>query len=186
MMDRKSAILSALSNPPDRDVASKLIRYTPPDLAREHALEGMRLASFRRRMAAFAIDMALISAMFMLGVVVLGKLLSSTDWLDLDGDIQLELGFDNWYSVILIGVYFSLSHFFGRGQTLGKWLMKLRVVSLRHERLGFWHCVERALGYGASALEAGFGFFQVIWKPDRRATHDRIADTIVVDERPVA
>jgi uncharacterized RDD family membrane protein YckC len=46
-----------------------------------------------------------------------------------------------------------------------------------------WHSVERALGYGASALEAGFGFLQYFIHPNRRTVHDRIAETIVVKER---
>jgi len=54
------------------------------------------------------------------------------------------------------------------------------VVSLVHERLGFWQALERALGYGASALEFGFGFVQYFIHPNRRTLHDRIAETIVV------
>jgi uncharacterized RDD family membrane protein YckC len=38
------------------------------------------------------------------------------------------------------------------------------------------------LGYGASALEAGFGFFQYFLQPNRACVHDRIAETIVVKE----
>ena len=160
-------------------------RYQPPDLTRENELEGVRLASFRRRLAAFTMDMFIVAVLFMVGVAVFGPLLAKWGLIDPDSDVNISLDFSNWYSVVLIALYFSLSHFIGHGRTLGKRLFKLRVVSLRHTRLGFWHCVERALGYGASALEAGFGFFQVLWKPDRRATHDRIADTIVVDERVV-
>jgi len=161
-------------------------RYHPPDLTREHQLEGVRLASFRRRAGAFTLDMLLIAILFMVGVAIIGPKLAGWGLFDPDDDLTFRLDFSNWYSVVLIAFYFSLSHFFWKGRTPGKRLLKLRVVSLRHPELGFWHCVERALGYGASALEAGFGFFQVLWKPDRRATHDRIADTIVVDERPLS
>lgn len=166
-------------------MAAKTILYTPPDLQREWALEGVRLASFRRRLGAFAIDMFIVAAIFMAGTVLFGPLLAKFGWIDPDQELMLELDFSNWYSVILLAVYFSLSHWLGKGRTLGKRFLSLRVVSLRHEELHFWHCVERALGYGASALEAGMGFLQVMWKPDRRATHDRIADTIVIDERPI-
>ena len=76
-----------------------------------------------------------------------------------------------------------LSVYFMRGQTIGKKICHIRIVSLVHERIGLWHSLERALGYGASALEAGFGFFQYFIRPDRRTVHDRIAETIVIDER---
>jgi uncharacterized RDD family membrane protein YckC len=46
--------------------------------------------------------------------------------------------------------------------------------------LSLWHCIERALGYAASALEAGFGFAQFFLHPNRQTVHDRIAETIVV------
>jgi uncharacterized RDD family membrane protein YckC len=61
--------------------------------------------------------------------------------------------------------------------------MKIRAVSLVHHRLSLWDSIERALGYGASALEAFFGFFQYFIYPTHRTVHDRIAETIVVSER---
>ena len=42
---------------------------------------------------------------------------------------------------------------------------------------------KRALGYGASALEFGFGFIQYFIHPNRRTVHDRIAETIVVKKK---
>jgi len=60
--------------------------------------------------------------------------------------------------------------------------MSIRVVSTSHERLSLWHSIERALGYAASALEGGFGFAQYFVHPNHRTVHDRIAETIVVDE----
>ncbi|MGH9261392.1 MAG: RDD family protein [Acidimicrobiales bacterium] len=84
--------------------------------------------------------------------------------------------FGNWYSIVWLVLYFSLGLSWGKGRTPGKWILGIRVVSLTHERLSFWHALERALGYGASALEAGIG-------QNRQTVHDRIAETIVVDER---
>ena len=84
-------------------------------------------------------------------------------------------------------LYFGFVTYFGRGQTLGKWLFHIRVVSLVHGHLSLWHCLERALGYGASALEGGFGFVQFFIHPNRQTVHDRIAETIVVScPRPSA
>jgi hypothetical protein len=54
------------------------------------------------------------------------------------------------------------------------------VVSLVHERLTLWHCMERTLGYSASSLEGGFGFLQYFKHPNCQTVHDRIAETIVV------
>jgi uncharacterized RDD family membrane protein YckC len=77
-------------------------------------------------------------------------------------------------------VFFGLSFYLGNRQTLGKRLMGIRAVSLVHHRLSLWHSIERAFGYGASAL--GFGFLQYYIHPNRRTVRDRIAETIVIRE----
>ena len=159
------------------------VLYQPIEHERERVLAGMPLASFGQRFRAFAVDFLLLATFIFVLVAIFAPIAMRKGWIDPGQDYNLEVGFGNWYSLIFIVIYFSLSHYFGKGRTLGKRIFKLRVLSLKHEKIGFWHCVERALGYGASALELGFGFLQVLWNPDRRATHDRIAETIVVSER---
>jgi len=80
-------------------------------------------------------------------------------------------------------LYFALCMYFTNGKTIGKWITRVRVVSIYHHRISFWHCVERALGYGASGLEGGLGFLQIFWNPNRMCLHDRIAETIVVQDK---
>lgn len=90
---------------------------------------------------------------------------------------------NHFVSDILVPIlYFGILLWRGKGQTPGKRLMKIRVVSIVHPHLSFWHSVERALGYGAAALEAGFGFAQYFIHPYRRCAQDRLAETIVVTE----
>jgi uncharacterized RDD family membrane protein YckC len=85
--------------------------------------------------------------------------------------------------IVMPILYFGVLLWRGKGQTPGKRVMKIRVMSIVHRHLSFWHCVERALGYGAAALEAGFGFVQFFIHPYRRCAQDRLAETIVVTER---
>jgi uncharacterized RDD family membrane protein YckC len=100
-------------------------------------------------------------------------------------DIHLELNFfHNWYSVLYLVVFFGLSLNLGNGRSLSKRAMGIRVVSLIHHKISLWHSIERALGYGASALEFGFGFVQYYIHPNRRTVHDRIAETIVIRDKP--
>ncbi len=70
------------------------------------------------------------------------------------------------------------------GRTPGKKWMGVRVVSLTGERISLWQACERTLGYGASALEGGFGFVQFFINPNRCCVHDRIAETIVIEDPP--
>jgi uncharacterized RDD family membrane protein YckC len=85
--------------------------------------------------------------------------------------------------VIVPILYFGIFLWQGNGRTPGKRFLKIRVVSLVHTHISFWHAAERALGYGAALLEGGFGFFQFFLHPYRRCAQDRLAETIVVTER---
>jgi len=151
-------------------------RYHPHETQRMLALEGAELASFARRAGAMAIDFGAIVVVFAAIVVPIAL------W-DKQHQIEAHFNFDpfeNWYSTLLPVIYFGLLVWWTNGRTLGKWLTGIRIVSLSHERMSLWHSVERALGYGASLLEAGSGFFQYAIHPNRQTVHDRIAETIVV------
>jgi uncharacterized RDD family membrane protein YckC len=159
--------------------------YKGHETARMLALEGLPLASFRSRLMAYGVDFLLVAALFTLvalPTIYLWRARHPSN-LPKDKNIHLVVDFHNIYSLVLIILYFGLSLYWGKGRTLGKRLFKIRVVSLAHEHLSIWHCLERALGYGASALEGGFGFLQYFTDPNCRTVHDRIAGTIVVDER---
>ena len=158
-----------------------LKRFDAHETERMKQLEGLPLASFGSRAAAFVIDFVLSALIFMAIGVPATILLQRVGWMA-EQDVKLHFDFKSWYSVIAVIVYFGLSTYFGRGKTPGKALLRIRVVSLLHERLSFWHSLERALGYCASALEGGFGFIQYFFHPNHRTTHDRIAETIVVAE----
>jgi uncharacterized RDD family membrane protein YckC len=145
---------------------------------RLRALEGTALATFPARLGAFAVDFFLAAAVFGAGAILVLPLIQRRGWIR--SELKLTFDFANWYSLIFLVLYFGFSTFFGAGQTLGKRLFRIRVVSTVHDSLSIWHCFERALGYGASALEFGFGFLQYFVNPNRRTVHDRIAETIVV------
>lgn len=76
--------------------------------------------------------------------------------------------------------YFTLSFYLFKGQSPGKYFLRIKVLSLYHEHIGLWHSIERSLGYFASALEFGFGFIQAFWNPNRMTLHDKIGETIVI------
>jgi uncharacterized RDD family membrane protein YckC len=154
--------------------------FNAHETARLKELDGVKLASFQRRSAAYLIDL-LISVI--LSSFLLFAYTYITGKFNSNGDIKIDFNFENWYSLAATVIYFGLSTYFGNGKTLGKKLLKIRVVSITHTHMAFWQSIERALGYGASILEGGFGFIQFFINPNRRTVHDRIAETIVVDDR---
>jgi uncharacterized RDD family membrane protein YckC len=80
-------------------------------------------------------------------------------------------------------IYFAVSNYITNGQSIGKKIAGIKIISVYHPRISLWHCIERSLGYVASTLEFGIGFYQAFWNPNRMTLHDRIAETIVIKSR---
>jgi uncharacterized RDD family membrane protein YckC len=153
--------------------------YRAVETERMRELDGSELASFQARAGALAIDFLLSAVIFVPLAAGFAALASKF----FGRDLHIELNFfENWYSIVYLVLFFGLSVYLGNGQTLGKKAMGIRVVSVVHHRMSLWHSIERALGYGASTLEFGFGFFQYFIHPNRRTVHDRMAETIVIRE----
>ena len=170
-------------------------------------LDGIELAPFWRRAVAFVLDWFLISILMSLLAAPLvygylkireaeGHPMPTTMNFDLrpehikvgSSDKEIEEKFDNEAlhvvaDIVVPVLYFGLLTWKGKGRSPGKRLLKIRVVSIVHPHLTLWHSIERALGYGAAALEGGFGFVQFFVHPYRRCAQDRLAETIVVTER---
>lgn len=148
---------------------------------RMREVHGAPLAPFWRRASAFLLDIVFMSALFWALGSLIEPFLLKQGWVRRSEDIVFALNL-NWYSIAWLVAYFGLTTYIGNGKTPGKAVLGIRVVSLAHGKLSLWHSLERALGYGASMLEFGFGFMQYFIHPNKRTVHDRIAETIVVRE----
>lgn len=158
--------------------------YSGRESQRMAELEGLPLASFPARGLAFAIDMLLAAVTFTVPAMLIALLAARLGWIHHDVKIVFDpFHHEHWQSVLWFVIFIAASNYIGNGATIGKKLLGIRIVSTVHPRLSLWHSLERALGYGASALEAFFGFFQYFIDPNGRTVHDRIAATIVIAER---
>lgn len=88
------------------------------------------------------------------------------------------------FLVLLNGGYLS-TFVAASGQTIGKMAAGIRVIPAdpaapASERVSFGQAVVRAAGYLVSALPVGLGFLPAFFGQERRALHDRLADTRVV------
>ncbi len=155
--------------------------YDAQETERMRELHGNPLASFTRRAGAFCCDFLLAWGLFLALLIPGGKLAHRLGYLT--ADVNLKFDFGHWYSLLFLVLYFAFSTYWGNGRTIGKWLFGIRTVSLVHRHMTLWHSFERGLGYGASALELGFGFVQYFIHPNCRTVHDRIAETIVIQDR---
>ena len=149
-----------------------------PD-ARSESDAPVTVASGTARLAGGVIDALL------LGGIDLTVIYFTLRVLDLPFDDVLTLPAAPMVSFLLLlnGGYLSMFVAAG-GQTIGKMAMGTRVIPAdpgapAHERVTFGQAVVRAAGYLVSALPAGLGFLPAFFG-ERRALHDRLADTRVV------
>jgi uncharacterized RDD family membrane protein YckC len=138
------------------------------------------------RLIAYIIDLVVIS------VVVVG-----TTWFV--NTVQATLGLRSLINdnatrfvlgglavLLLAGIYFV---FFWTltGQTPGKMIMGVRVVTLDGEPLSLGRSIRRAFGYLVSALIFYLGFIWILIDNRRQGWHDKLAGTCVIynwDARP--
>jgi uncharacterized RDD family membrane protein YckC len=177
--------MGTLLTPALRRVRHPDVIYHAHETTRMQQLEGLSLASFKRRAAAFLLDILAAALVFMVAAVPAGLLWERGHPGQQAHIVFAPLGREggNWYSIIAFTAYMTLSLYLSNGRTFGKRLLGIRVVSTVRERISFLTALERALAYGVSAAEIGFGFLQYFTSANCRTTHDRIAETIVVDTR---
>lgn len=153
--------------------------YTPLSPQRQAQLQVHRLASFRARAGAIVLD-----SLVVFGLVALIEALFSLHDTAKSANVDILLDFEGLASLAVVVMYFGLTIFFWNGRTFGKRLFRIRVLPVGQDRLSLSCSVQRALAYSVSAAVLGLGFLQYFRNANRQTVHDRIAETIVVEERP--
>jgi uncharacterized RDD family membrane protein YckC len=156
-----------------------------------HRDNEITLATIKKRFFAFLIDWIVLIILYFFIIMVFGLFNMNISVINVLSIFDVEIEMDNTplylitFLKFLLGLlpvlYFTFSFYFCKGQSIGKYFLRLKVLPLYHEHLGLWHCIERSLGYFASALEFGFGYIQAFWNPNRMTLHDKIGETIVIE-----
>src|SRR4051794_29704520 len=124
--------------------------YDAHETERMRELDGRPLATFGRRASAFAIDLVAGGVLFFVVAILITLAINGRVSFHISGlrigsrsanDVRLTF-FENGYGILWWVLYFGLSTYFGRGQTIGKRLTGIRIVSLVHHRLSLWHSIE--------------------------------------------
>lgn len=80
------------------------------------------------------------------------------------------------------GLYFTAFLALWSGRTPGKRLLRIRVIRLDGRPIGWWASFERFGGYAAGFATGLLGFFQIYWDRNRQAVHDKISETVVIND----
>ena len=147
--------------------------HRPPDEL-EHA-------GFVSRLAAFVLDLLTLA----IGSSAAVWVVNATETLLVPFE---TLGVrDAVYRALAAAFPLWLAYFAGlwwlTGQTLGKRVLGLRLVSRDGGRVPLARAIARCGGYVLSALPLYLGFVWVLFDPDRCAWHDRLTGTRVVYDR---
>jgi uncharacterized RDD family membrane protein YckC len=148
------------------------------------------LATIKKRFVAFLIDWIVIIIIYCFIIILFSLFKMNISKINVLSIFDVEIEMDNTplfvitFLKLFLGflpvLYFTFSFYYCKGQSIGKYFLRLKVLSLYHEHLGLWHSFERSLGYFASALEFGFGYIQAFWNANRMTLHDKIGETIVI------
>ena len=126
---------------------------------------------------ALAIDAALLlaiaAAVLALTLRIVGL---SLDWHDVR--VLPPVLFASFLVVVLLGYLATFT--VAGGQTIGKMLMKVRVMGDDGRAVDLSGSILRAVGCALVPLTLGLSYVPVLLTGDRRALHDRLAGTRVV------
>jgi uncharacterized RDD family membrane protein YckC len=148
---------------------------TPPPAAQEN-LQG-HYAGFASRFLAFAVDVAVITAGFLLILAVVNFVASIVTGKTINYNRN-----DTWVVVgYLVWAFIYFAHWWGlNGKTPGGGLFGVQVLTDDGRDVSGWRAIERTLAFPLSFLILCLGFLGILLGDRRRALHDVIAGTVVV------
>lgn len=145
----------------------------------EPAVMPMRSPTLGVRVAAGAIDVTLLGVIDLL-IVFLTLRIAGLQITAADVRVLLSVPLLVFLGLLAFGYVASFT--VAGGQTIGKMLMKLRVLGDDGRAVDAAGGVLRAAGCMLVPLTLGVSFLPVLFTPDQRALHDRLAGTRVVCE----
>jgi len=86
------------------------------------------------------------------------------------------------FQTIIGALYVVLLWVNWNGQTIGKKIMKIKVVREDGKPLEYREAIIRYVCYFVSAIPVGLGFLWVLWDEKKQGWHDKLAKTYVVKE----
>ena len=151
----------------------------------EASLKG-HYAGFVSRLIAYVIDLAIISVIAVGATWFVNVVQDTLGLRDLIEDNAARFALSGLAIFLLAGIYFV---FFWTltGQTPGKMVMGVRVVTLDGKSLSLGRSIRRVFGYWISGLVLYIGFIWILIDNRRQGWHDKLAGTCVIytwDARP--
>ncbi len=133
-------------------------------------------ASFVQRFGAFVVDRVLLSlSATILQAIFFAPVEQTQEGISFSPR-QLVIGFT------LELIYFTMFEGSASGQTLGKRLLRIRVVDFASgARIDYRRALARSIGKILSGIPLGLGYFWMLWDRDGQTWHDKFAYSTVAN-----
>lgn len=131
-------------------------------------------ADFGTRLVAYLIDAVILSVVDMIVWAIFGMGLGRIRGI---GGVFIFLG---WLAIMVITWGYLIYFWTTTGQTIGKKVMKIKVVDTQGQPLTIGKAILRVIGYAVSGMVFYLGFLWILWDPEKQGWHDKIAGTYVV------
>ena len=151
------------------------LQAAPPQMAQQQSAPAQSVqpmyASFLQRVGASLIDTVIVFIVqFVISFAMIAMLGSNTSSQAVSQLLAMIVGFAYF-------IYFT----FKDGATVGKKILKIKVVRADGQKLTILGVILReTVGKFASSIVLGLGYLWVIWDSKKQGWHDKIAQTIVV------
>jgi uncharacterized RDD family membrane protein YckC len=145
-------------------------------------LGALRKAGFWRRAVALLVDLAIVLALAASGGILVAQAVQIGGWFSATPEVALEWLEESargFLFVLIALCYFTLFAGF-RGQTPGKMLLRLRIIRVTGEEVGYGRAFVRWIGQILGVLPLGIGFLMVALSRKKQGLHDKLAGTYVV------
>lgn len=154
------------------------------DTNEKYPITSFRLASYNRRMVAFAIDDIVISLLFfIIFYEQFNQLFSAIGVID-EHTVEMINGFiaQNILAVLAIKLIYHTLFIWKMGMTLGKYVMKIKVIEMESETTPtIQKSLLRAMVRIVSETLFYLGFVLAFFIPLKQTLHDKLSGTIVID-----
>lgn len=153
----------------------------------KHAERKMYASGFRRA-GAFLIDFVVVSLLILAGFMFL---LAGLNVNSLSGLVDTLSAGSVWFMAFILWawalqmLYFTVLEFFTKGQSIGKKVMSIRVVTVEQRRASFMHVFTRNVVRFLDIILIFYlvSFLAIEMTEKRQRLGDYVADTVVIRER---
>ena len=176
---------------PGRDARDDRPRPDPTPARSRREAAAVHVVGFWRRLAAAAIDLAIVIPAALLVTVIASRITgvrpppSNLRLVDIDLWIDLVLATDPVLVMALvlfsaIGLTYLLVFQIVVGRTLGMRALRIKIIDVYGDRPSAGRCVARCAGYVAGVVTLFLGFLWMGFDSEKRGLQDWIAGTYVI------